>query len=77
MVGLRKGAIPSIFNTPIDITENLAENYSTITPHLPDLTGQSTLTNEPFRKQLFGEPVSKRICLSSQLSVVSTSFLMT
>jgi len=64
LVGLRKGAIPSIFNTPIDITDDY-----TITTDLPDPTGQSTLTIEPFRKQLFGEPVSKQISLSSQLSV--------
>lgn len=65
MVGLRKGAIPSIFDTSIDITEN----HNTVTPDLPDPSGKSTLTTEPFRKQLFNEPIAKRICLNSQILI--------
>ncbi|KAL5236912.1 hypothetical protein ACI65C_004322 [Semiaphis heraclei] len=68
LVGLRKGAIPSIFDTSIDITEN----YNTVTPDLPDPSGKSTLTTEPFRKQLFSESIAKRICLSSQIPIQET-----
>jgi len=61
-IKLKKGAIPSIFPSVINTSNNNIE----IT--LPEPLNSSTLI-EPFRKQLFGESMNKLICTELSLQV--------
>jgi len=61
---LKKGAIPSIFNVPFNISGNAC-----------DTTVSERNTPDSFRKELFGEPPSKHLCTTVSSKVCLLLFM--